>query len=378
MAGEVEVSVDHTAGPDGCEPLSVRVNVAMTGTNGGTIETVGGNLATLANTTLTGGTYTGVDSSTTYVTGQLINQGTVTLASTGNNTELRFADGATISGGATIAMSTARSADLIFGLANSGLATVTNVDNTIQGAGQIGGGGLIEFLNRASGSVNATSNAFVLIINPATASAVTTPNGGGFMKQGLLEATGAGGLTLSGGQINNQGGVIQAIGTSVVSGSTIADGVWLENNVTVSGGLLTSSGGGILETIAGHSANLDATVTNGITLTGNYLGHDNSTTSINGVLTNGGTFTLGSTSLKAGDRSVQALDQAIFGQGGDVLFARPGRDALQRVPAGPQANASRKRSIADRTPRGRGNDLAWRARASRSICDGSRARKAGK
>src|SRR5207237_8865131 len=100
----------------------------------------------------------------------------------------------------------------IFGATNSGTETLTNVNNTISGAGQIGTSNSIEFINQSAGIINATSSTNALIIFPTVTSTEVSANGGGFVNQGLLEATGAGGLVLNGlngGQFNNKGGTIE-------------------------------------------------------------------------------------------------------------------------------------------------------------------------
>src|SRR5438309_327586 len=127
------------------------------------------------------------------------------------------------------------------------MLTIVNI--TISVAGQIGFFfslylDSIEFINQSAGVINATSGTNALIISPTTNSTVVSANGGGFVNQGLLEATGAGGLVLSGGQFNNNGGTIEAIGSG--------NNVYLVNNVTISGGTLTDSGGGLIQTASGH------------------------------------------------------------------------------------------------------------------------------
>src|SRR4029077_2231789 len=111
----------------------------------------------------------------------------------------------------------------IWGATNSGAETLTNVNNTISGAGQFGAFNSIEFINQSAGVINATSGSNALIISPTTNSTLVSANGGGFVNQGLLEATAAGGLVLRFGQFNNAGGTIQAVGSG--------NNVYLENSV---------------------------------------------------------------------------------------------------------------------------------------------------
>ncbi len=226
------------------------------------------------------------------------------LNSTGNGTWLRLGVGTTLTGGGKIVLSD-NSANQIFSIVNDTSATVTNLNNTIQGSGVIGYSNGMEFINKAGGTINATGTVASLVLQPGPNAILAAANGGGFVNQGLLESTGAGGLVLNGGQFNNLGGQISAIGTSIVGASTIGNNVYLQSNVTVSGGTLTASGGAVIETVSGQQAFLDATVPGGMTLNGTYLGTNNSTTNISGQFTNNGTVLINSTGnatwLRLGD-----------------------------------------------------------------------------
>src|SRR6202011_5130888 len=105
--------------------------------------------------------------------------------------------------------------------------------------------------------------------------------------KGLLEATPAGGLVLSGGQFKNQGATIEAIGSG--------NNVYLESSVTISGGTLSDSGGGLIETASGHSAFLDGKSQGALTIAGTYQGTNKSTTSLNGTFNNTGSISIIST-----------------------------------------------------------------------------------
>src|SRR4029077_15096281 len=181
------------------------------------------------------GTYQGSNNSTTFLNGTINNSGTILLNSTGNFTDLRIADGTMLTGGGSVILSDSPN-NRIYGTLNSGAETLTNVNNTISGAGQIGVSNSIEFINQSAGVINATSATNALIITPTTNSTLVSANGGGFVNQGLLEATAAGGLVLSGGQFNNTGGTILANGATAQ--------VLINNSTSVTGGTLrlTNSG----------------------------------------------------------------------------------------------------------------------------------------
>src|SRR5207253_1814567 len=128
------------------------------------------------------------------------------LSAGGSLTDLHIVDGTMLTGGGSVILSDSPN-NRIFGATNSGGETLTNVNNTISGSGQIGTSNSIEFINQSAGVINANgSNA--LIIAPTINSTLVSANGGGFVNQGLLEATAAGGLVLSGGQFNNKVGMI--------------------------------------------------------------------------------------------------------------------------------------------------------------------------
>ena len=198
---------------------------------------------------------------------------------------MRIADGTMLTGGGSVILSDSPN-NRLWGTANSGTETLTNVNNTISGAGQIGVSASIEFINELAGVINANgTNA--LTITPTTNSTVVNANGGGFVNQGLLEATGAGGLVLNGGQFNNKGAMIEAIGSG--------NNVTLESNVTISGGTLSDSGGGLIQTAISNGATLDGTSQGALTIAGTYQGSNNSTTFLNGTINNTGTILVNST-----------------------------------------------------------------------------------
>ncbi len=274
--------------------VSLENNVTISGgtlsdSGGGLIQTASGHNAFLDGTTqgaLTNAdTYQGTNNSATFLNGTITNTGTILLNAGANLTDLRISDGTTLTGGGSVILSDSPY-NRIYGATNSGTETLTNVNNTISGAGQIGVSNSIELINQSAGVINATSGSNALVISPTTNGTVVNANGGGFVNQGLLEATGAGGLVLSGGQFNNKGGTIEAIGSG--------NNVFLENGVTISGGTLSDSGGGLIQTASGHNAFLDGTTQGALTNVDTYQGTNNSATFLNGTITNAGTILLNS------------------------------------------------------------------------------------
>ena len=116
------------------------------------------------------------------LSGMVNNTGTIALNATGDETDLELIQhGITLQGGGQLTLSDS-SANVIFGTDPS--VTLTNVDNTISGAGQLGEGQMT-LVNE--GTIDATgTNALVI----DTGSNVIT-------NAGTIEATGAGGLIIN-------------------------------------------------------------------------------------------------------------------------------------------------------------------------------------
>jgi hypothetical protein len=270
------------------------------------IQTASGYAATLDGTSqgaLTiAGTYQASITSDTYLSGMIINKGTISLnAGSGSACNLIISDGTMLTGGGNVILSDSPY-NRIYGAANSGAETLTNVNNTISGAGQIGYSNSIEFINQSAGVINANSATNALTISPTTNSTVVNANGGGFVNQGLLEATAAGGLVLSGGQFNNTGGVILADGSSsqvqIVSNTSVTGGTLR----TINGGSFSIGGNAAVDQITGTLGTITVTSTGALSATSgiNFNGIDGTASS---APTNGGQLTLNITSggLTIGD-----------------------------------------------------------------------------
>ncbi|MBV9860284.1 MAG: hypothetical protein JO038_09310, partial [Alphaproteobacteria bacterium] len=299
-----------TVGSTGSLSLTGGAINMSTVTGSGAIGTPGGNSGALYNVTLTAGTtFTGADNSTTNLYGTIDNAGTISVDSTGDNTDLRASDGTTLTGGGTVLLSDNPN-NRIFGTGNSGSETLTNVNNTIAGAGQFSASNRIEFINEAGGTIDATGASHSLVITPTTNSSVATPNGGGFVNAGLLEATDAGGLVLNGGGFNNKGGTIKAVGSG--------NNVYLQQGAVISGGLLTTSGGGLIEVATGQSGSLDGSSQGALTNAGTFLVADNGALFLSGVIDNTGTINLAST---VDNTDLRASNGTTLTGGGTVLLS---------------------------------------------------------
>ena len=200
------------------------------------------------------------------VSGSISNSGQISVSAAGNTTFLQIAGGqnVSLSGGGTLTLSTTGNGTPVINQTSGG-ATLTNVNNTIQGQGQIGNNGLA-LVNQAGATINANVAAPLLI------------NSSGITNAGLLEATGAGTLQIST-TVNNTGGTLAASGSSTVQ---------FMNGTTIQGGTLNASGGAILGAAAGQTITLDGSTHGALTNAGTYTGVNNTATILQGTINNTG------------------------------------------------------------------------------------------
>ena len=158
--------------------------------------------------------------------GTINNSGIIALNSTGDQTELQITgDGITLQGAGKLTLSDS-SANIIVGTTST--STLTNVDNTISGAGRIGSGdGTLTLVNEAHGTIDA---------NVAGAT-LTLETGNAITNDGLLEATNGGTLHI-GDSVANAGGTVEAaLGSTVDIQGAITGG-----NAIIAGGALAFDG----------------------------------------------------------------------------------------------------------------------------------------
>jgi T1SS-143 domain-containing protein len=141
------------------------------------------------------------------ISGTVANSGVIELNSAGNETDLELVQhGVTLQGGGVMVL-TDNSENVIFG--SEADVTLTNVDNTISGAGQLGDGQMT-LVNE--GSIIATgSNALVIDTGDNTVA-----------NTGTLEATGSGGLVVHSNLAND--GVVWANGGDVTLDGDVSGG----------------------------------------------------------------------------------------------------------------------------------------------------------
>ncbi len=203
---------------------SANVSGAILTTAGsGTVSNV--NSATLTNVT-NNGTFIANNSTATYLTGTLTNNGTFTAVGGYYNTYVFLNSPVTLAGTGTLNLGNGGGNLSLYAL-NPGDRLTINAGATLAGAGNLGAG-QTTFLN--NGTVNANTSGSTLTVQPG-GGAATFVNGA----TGLVEATGGGTANL----INNSGGTFTNNGTfEALSGSTGGS-----STLNVSSGALTNDSG---------------------------------------------------------------------------------------------------------------------------------------
>ncbi len=170
----------------------------------GTITFLGG--ADMLNAAHLSAVATVISNAKVTLTGSVFNSSVVTVTSP---SVVIAAAGATLSGAGMLSLSNL-STNKIAGA--SAAATLTNVNNKIAGAGQLGGGSMV-LINESAGVVNANRPTALIVDTGAS----TIVNGG------LLESSSTGGLTVNS-AVNNTGTLLAAAGTVLVKGAVTGAG----------------------------------------------------------------------------------------------------------------------------------------------------------
>ena len=229
-----------------------------------------GTLSGLASALTLQGQFQATDYGSLSVLGTIVNTGTISLLSTNDSTELMVASPTVTLTGAGSVVLDDNANNYIFGAVAAD--TLVNTNNTISGAGHFGDGQLT-LVNGTAGIIDATgSNALVL----TTGNTVTN--------NGLIEATGTGGLLVQTDTVSN------AAGTVLAAGSTVS----LQNSASIAGGLVKSTGAGVVQVTYNQSGTLSG-LASAITLQGQVQATDYGSLSVLGSIVNTGTISLLST-----------------------------------------------------------------------------------
>ncbi len=232
--------------------------------NGGQIATLSGNTAGISGVTNTG-TLNIVDNSSLLLNGTLTNNGVVNLQSAGNSTDLRTTGNRLIDGTGTINLSNTLQNRIV--AATAGDSLTLGSGQTLQGAGQIGAGGQLNFTN--NGTVIGNLPNAILISSTGTVTNNKTVRADD------------GTVTISGTNFGQGAlGVIDAVNTGIVN---------VSGGSTITGGTLTTASGGQIRTTSGQVATIANVANNG-----DFNVVDNSTLVLSGTVTNNGTLDLNS------------------------------------------------------------------------------------
>jgi YVTN family beta-propeller protein len=244
---------------------------------GGTMNTLNGATAfgTVASTVVLDGSthgplmnaaaYTLNNNTDTQVLGTLNNTNSILINAGANGTALSMLGAVTLTGGGTITMTGGNA----WIRQDTGGSSLTNVNNTIVGAGQVGNGNLT-VINQVGGTINASGASNTILFNAV-----------GAVNQGLLEATSGGTLSFDV-TVNNASGTISA-----GAGSSVQFG----NGTDIQGGTLTSSSAP--STFFGTTAStvvLDGSTHGGLTNAAAYTLNNNTDTQLLGAVNNTSTF----------------------------------------------------------------------------------------
>ena len=257
---------------------SGTLQITTSGSSAGTFAASAGAILEFANnyTFVDGATFSGAgtiqfdDNFDAHVSGGIHNSGTIMLNAANNLTRFILDGDTTLDGGGTVALASLNASS---NAQITGGFRLTNVDNTIQGLGNLGANSS-SFTNETGGTINANVTGRALFLDPSNVA-------NAFVNQGLLEATNGGLLQLSGGAggaFTNTNGMILADG----AGSEVQ----LLNSVSITGGTLNTLNGGVVRTVAGQIAFLS-----NLTNAGTLIDDNNADTHVSGTITNSGTMT---------------------------------------------------------------------------------------
>ncbi|HEY2177063.1 MAG TPA: hypothetical protein VGH15_00650 [Caulobacteraceae bacterium] len=238
------------------------------------INQAGGEFNGVGHTVILSGQVRVLNATNLIVQGAIANTGKLQLTAAASTADLIIgAAGVTLSGKGVVSLS-ASAGNQIYGQALAD--TLTNVDNTIEGSGQLGDG-LMKLVNQAGGTI--LGNQSVALTINTVSNAIT--NGG------LIENSGSGGTLIESAVVNTGTLLAATIGTLTVTGLVTGAGVGQIN-------------GGTLDIVPAFSENVTFTGTKGVLELGHSVSYKGK---VSGLSTTGAssldlsdiTFTSGTT-----------------------------------------------------------------------------------
>jgi hypothetical protein len=212
------------------------------------------------NTVILNGNFTGSNGTVTDASGTLTNNAIFTLNGSGSTTDFAITANTLLNGTGTVQLSNFVN-NRIYAVSNQTLNIGSG--ETIQGAGQIGVGQTAIMNN---GIIDANSSAGMTI----------DPGGGGFTNNNLIEASGA--VLMMEASYTNTAATIEALAGGEVKFS----------GATVTGGILSTTGTGVLDFASSNTLN-------NVTINGNSTEENAAAVTVTGgALANNGTYSLNS------------------------------------------------------------------------------------
>ncbi len=268
------INTGHTIEVEDNSILDLNQGVILTG---GTLQTSGSGIVDIqgsgTNLRLTDVTFNSTTRQNNgfdvVLNGAFVNNGVWSLNGLTTNTDMLFENGMTVDGVGEIIMSD----DNVSRIETNATVLTHGVGHTIRGAGQL--------LNNTGGMVNngtiIADGVFALNIDPSAASS--------FVNQGVLQATGTGGLNFGAGEFVNTGNTIEIADASRLN---------LNQNVTVTGGTIQTTGSGVVNVLgSGTNMRLSNVTMNATTVQNNGFDvvfddtfNNNGTWNLNGITAN--------------------------------------------------------------------------------------------
>ena len=236
------------------------------------------------------------------VTGSIFNAGQIIVNAAANGTALSMTGAVMLNGGGTITLTNGNAL-----VREDGTGSLTNVNNTIAGAGQIGNNGLT-FINQAAGTVNANSSGALQV------------NASGAVNQGTFEATGSGTLQVDV-TLNNAGGTITGGSGAVVQ---------FQGGADIQGGMLNTASGAGLFGSTGSTVILDGITHGPLTNAATYTIGNNLDTQMVGTINNTASITVSA----AANGTDLSMVNAVTLTGGGTVTLTNGNAAIREDVAG--------------------------------------------
>jgi fibronectin-binding autotransporter adhesin len=216
----IQAAVANASGKITASGTNSVVSLAGATVSGGTLNSSGGGAIVATNNTIlngvtisSGSTVTAPTDNSTFFSGTTTNDGTIVInAGGGTNGVLELNASTTLAGGGKVTLAEASGGGTDYIQQSTGGLKLTNTNNTIQGEGIIGNGGLT-VVNSSAGTISSDVSGGSLVLNGS----------GGLTNSGTLQVSSGAVLQVSTGPFTNFSGTTLTGGTYNVSGTLEID-----------------------------------------------------------------------------------------------------------------------------------------------------------